>query len=280
MGRYPVRGTRFRLPPGRTAGTLPLHMERARTIPRDVRCRTVVFDCDSTLTTIEGIDELAGGHAAEVAALTDAAMRGELALEQVYGRRLEIARPTRRTVEALGRRYIDTLVPDARAVVAALLAEGVTVRIVSGGLLPAVRALAGELGLGPNDVAAVDVRFDDAGEYAGFDTASPLAGSGGKRIVLAAWRATLPGPIMLVGDGATDLEARPEVDVFVAFAGVACRENVVATADAVVYGRSLAPVLALALGRDPPRDPAAQEVYERGRIALGEAESPTSQEAD
>jgi phosphoserine phosphatase len=215
-----------------------------------------------------------------VAALTDAAMRGELALDAVYGKRLEIVRPTRRAVADLGRTYIETLVPDAREVVAALLAEGVTVRIVSGGLLPAVRALAGELGLGPGDVAAVDIRFDDAGDYAGFDAASPLAGSGGKRIVLAAWRAVLPGPIMLVGDGATDLEARPEVDSFVAFAGVACRANVIAAADAVVYGRSLAPVLALALGRHVPRDAAVRDVYERGRIALGEAASPTIQEAD
>src|SRR6187401_3016155 len=73
---------------------------------------TVVFDCDSTLSTIEGIEELARDHRAEVEALTEEAMRGAIPLEQVYGRRLELVRPPRGRVLALGRRYIETLVPD------------------------------------------------------------------------------------------------------------------------------------------------------------------------
>jgi len=51
---------------------------------------TIAFDCDSTLSTIEGIDELAaligvGVDGAEIAALTERAMAGEIALEEVYG---------------------------------------------------------------------------------------------------------------------------------------------------------------------------------------------------
>jgi hypothetical protein len=59
-----------------------------------------------------------------------------------------------------------------------------------------------------------------------------------------AWRLTRPA--MLVGDGATDLEARPEVDLFVAYMGVAHRPAVAAGADVVLAAESLAPVLALA----------------------------------
>ena len=81
------------------------------------RYRCVIFDCDSTLSTIEGIEVLAAAHREEVAALTDAAMRGEIPLEQVYGRRLDLVRPTRDAVAALGRRYVETLVPDAAEVV-------------------------------------------------------------------------------------------------------------------------------------------------------------------
>ena len=57
----------------------------------------VFFDCDSTLTTIEGIDELARmqGKEAEVAALTRQAMEGKIALETIYARRLRLLRPTR-----------------------------------------------------------------------------------------------------------------------------------------------------------------------------------------
>jgi len=77
---------------------------------------------------MEGIEELASEHREEVARLTDAAMRGELPLEQVYGRRLDLVRPGRARMEALGRQYVERLVPDAREVARALLDEGIDVR--------------------------------------------------------------------------------------------------------------------------------------------------------
>lgn len=227
------------------------------------RFGSVVFDCDSTLSAVEGIEELAAGHRAEVTALTEAAMRGEVPLEEVYGRRLGLVRPTRTAVDALGRRYIEALVPDARETVAALRDEGVVVRVVSAGLLPAVRAVAAELGLADDDVAAVGIRFSDDGAYAGYEDDSPLTRSGGKRRVLEGWAGELPRPVMMVGDGANDVGARPAVDRFVAFAGVVERPAVTASADRVILARSLAPVVPLALD-GPPSTAAASAVYEKG----------------
>ena len=110
-----------------------------------IHYRTVVFDCDSTLSALEGIEELASDHRREVETLTDAAMRGEVPLDQVYGERLALIQPTREAVDALIPRYIDGLVDDAAGTVAALHAAGVDVRVVSGGLLPAVVGLARHL---------------------------------------------------------------------------------------------------------------------------------------
>jgi phosphoserine phosphatase len=177
-------------------------------------------------------------------------------------------RPSRRAIDALGRRYVETLVPDALETLEALAAEGVEVRVVSGGLLPAVRAAARACGVPDHRVAAVDLHFDAAGTYAGFDEASPLARSGGKLALLRAWGADMPRPAMLVGDGATDLEGRPAVDCFVAYAGVVARDAVVQGADVVVRTPSLAPVLALALGDDAPADPRRRALWERGRAGL------------
>jgi phosphoserine phosphatase len=205
---------------------------------------SVVFDCDSTLVAVEGIDELSGLFRDQIQALTDAAMDGSVPLQDVYGRRLEIIRPTRAQLDAVAREYVRTLVPHARETVAALRWLGKTVRILSGGLLPAVLAVAEELGLQPDDVAAVDVSFDGDGAYAGFDTGSLLARAGGKAVVIGGW--SLPRPALLVGDGATDLEARPAVDAFAAYAGVVERPMVVAGADYVLREPSLAAVLALA----------------------------------
>lgn len=206
---------------------------------------SVVFDCDSTLVAVEGIDELARGrHADAIRALTDAAMQGQVPLEEVYGRRLDIILPTREQVDDIGRRYVDALVPDAREVVAALHWLGKTVRIVSGGLRPPVEHVARELGLTTTDVAAVAIDFAADGAYAGFEHTSPLTRNGGKPGVLEAWN--LPRPSMLVGDGHTDLEARSVTDCFVAYMGVVWRPRVAAEADVLLRGASLAPVLALA----------------------------------
>ena len=209
---------------------------------------TVIFDCDSTLSTIEGVEELAGGRLDQIAELTALAMAGKVPLEEVYGLRLEKARPTRQMVEDLGRRYIETLVPDAARVVSELHAAGREVRIVSGGLKPAVVVLAAHLGIKPGAVAAVDIEFGPDGTYSRFDVSSPLTRAGGKRQIIEAWKPALPPPIMLVGDGATDLEAKPAVDLFVAFTGVINRPAIAEAADRVVEGPSLLPVLDLALG--------------------------------
>lgn len=226
------------------------------------RFRTVLFDCDSTLSAIEGIDELAAHCREEVAALTDAAMRGRISLEHVYGRRLDLVKPTRAAVDALGRKYVERLVPDARETVAALLAAGVDVRVISGGLLPAVLAVAEAVGLERDRVMAVDVHFTPDGEYQGFETTSPLAATGGKRIAIERWGVARPA--MMVGDGSTDLEARPVVDLFVAFAGVVERPSVVNAGDVVIRANSLAPLLPLVVDVDELPMTLHRSVYHRG----------------
>lgn len=213
------------------------------------RFASVIFDCDSTLVAVEGIDELGGALKQDVAALTDAAMRGDVPLDAVYGRRLELIRPSRRAVEQLAHRYVGALVPDAGAAVAALHAAGVAVYVVSGGLLPPVLAVARALGIADDRVAAVPVRFDADGRYAGYDDRSPLTRDDGKRAVIERWHPPIPRPSLLVGDGATDLAARPAVDRFAAYAGVVARPAVTSAADVVLAAPSLLPVVALALGR-------------------------------
>ncbi len=207
--------------------------------------RSVIFDCDSTLSAIEGIEELAAAHRDEVQRFTALAMLGEIPLESVYGRRLELIRPTRTAVDRIGRQYVDRIVPGALEVVRGLMSDGIRVFILSGGLLPAVRAIGHHLGVPEHRIGAVDLYFDPAGAYAGFDESSVLTRSGGKRMWIEA-RTDLVRPVLLVGDGATDLEAKPVIDRFAVFTGVARREPVVAAADFVIPGPGLTAVLDLA----------------------------------
>jgi phosphoserine phosphatase len=234
--------------------------------------RTVLLDCDSTLSAIEGIDELAVNCREDVAKLTDLAMRGQIPLEEVYGRRLELVRPTRAAIEALGQQYVEHMVPDARETIAALRASGVDVRIISGGLLPAVLAVASELGVARDHVEAVNIEFAADGSYSAFDTTSPLAATGGKRVAIERWNVVRPA--VMVGDGSTDLDARPVVDMFVAFAGVIERAAVVNAADAVIRANSLAPLLPLVLHVDELVRTPHYSVFERG-AALAAAATTT-----
>lgn len=226
--------------------------------------RIVYFDCDSTLVSIEGIDELARlkGQAEYIAALTRRAMDGEVKLEHVFAERLRLLQPTRADLKQIARAYRTHLVEDARAVIAALRAIGCRACIVSSGLLPAVQDLARTLGIPARDVYAVPVVFDQlAGEWWHYEydryggnpheryltvAATPLTETYGKRTLIAqisqGERRT-----MLVGDGITDLYAREVVQYFVGFGGVCRRDIVAAQADAYIEASRLSAVVPLAL---------------------------------
>jgi phosphoserine phosphatase len=208
--------------------------------------RTFLFDCDSTLSKVEGIDEIARGRK-EVLELTRAAMDGTVPLDEVYGRRLELVRPARADLDRVARLYVEQATEDALPTFTALHRLGKIVHIVSGGLRRALEPLAHHLGVAPSRLHCVDVRFDPSGAYAGFDTKSPLARSGGKAEV--ARRLVLEGgrPAVLVGDGITDLEAKDEVDLFVGYGGVHDRERVRRKSPVFIRCESLAPVLAICL---------------------------------
>ena len=111
--------------------------------------RLIFFDCDSTLTSIEGIDELARlkGQFDHIAELTRRAMDGEIKLEEVFATRLDLLRPTRADLRHIAQAYRETIVPDAKETIAALRFTGCQVYIVSGGLLPAVQEFARSIGL-------------------------------------------------------------------------------------------------------------------------------------
>jgi phosphoserine phosphatase len=236
----------------------------------------VIFDCDSTLSSIEGIDELAGLVAREsepdsgqqmalnVAALTKRAMEGDVPLEAVYGLRLGSVNPTQSQVNHIASIYRQTAIPDGQAVIKALQTLGVQVFVVSGGLIEPVRDFGTWLGVPAENISAVDMEYDQlAGKWwryweqpggqnprANYLSigSSPLTGTRGKNRIVAQIRAMHPGRAMMVGDGLSDLEASEEVDLFVGFGGAVYRQRVAQESPVYITSPSLAPILPLALG--------------------------------
>ncbi len=200
--------------------------------------KLICFDCDSTLSAIEGVDELARVRGLEifsrVEAMTNDAMNGLLRVEEVFGRRLDIIRPSKDDALAVGRHYVQAIEPTARTTIAALVARGWTPVIVSGGFRPAIRPLADVLGV--KRVEAVELHFDKNGAYCGYDGVFPTTRSGGKPEVIARLKQELrPERTVMVGDGVSDLEAKPVVDCFVGFGRYTVREKVQAGADIFIH---------------------------------------------
>lgn len=191
--------------------------------------KLVCFDCDSTLSSIEGIDELARLRGPEVfrriEKMTEDAMNGLLRVEDVFGLRLAQISPSRADAEAVGRRYLETVEPTAKATIDTLKARGWTPLIISGGFRQAIRPLADHLGIAR--VEAVDLHFGPDGAYTGFDSSFPTTRSGGKPEIIRSLRAQLaPDRVVMVGDGASDLETLPDVDLFVGYGGYVARDKV------------------------------------------------------
>lgn len=206
-----------------------------------MKFRFVFFDVDSTLVTIEGIDVLAGGNP-EIAKLTDAAMNGEIPLDQVYARRLEMIRPTREAVERLAQQYVDSMTDGAHETIRTLREAGAQVHLVTAGIAQAILPLASHLGVPQRAVHAVALRFNERGEYEDFDRRTFLTRPGGKELVVRDVRARTHGKAAFIGDGVSDLETKPAVDLFIGFGGVCVRERVRDNAD--VFVRTMRELLA------------------------------------
>ena len=204
----------------------------------------ICFDCDSTLSKVEGIDELAKriGLGKEMAALTDSAMNGEVPLEAVYERRLSLIKPDQDAIDWLADHYIDTMVDDVEEVFKTLLKKGKQVHIISGGLRQAILPLAERLRLSADYVHAVDVFFNQDGSYQDFDNTSPLAKTGGKARICRTLK-NETSELVMIGDGQTDLESKQAGALFIGFGGVVERKAVREKADYFVGTASLAGVL-------------------------------------
>jgi phosphoserine phosphatase len=207
----------------------------------------VVFDCDSTLSEIEGIDELAAmnGVLYEVAEMTREAMGGAIPFEDVFERRLNLIRPARKQLDGVGKLYVASLVEDAAGTIAALDHLGIEVRLVSGGYKEALEPLAAKLGIDPTRLHANELLFGTGGEYTGFRSDNPLCRSHGKTEVIKALpqRSTI-----FIGDGASDVEVGCHVELFVGYGGIANRKHVHEAAPVYLHGESLAPLLVMAAG--------------------------------
>ena len=218
----------------------------------------IFFDCDSTLTTVEGIDILAesAGKKWRVEVLTKAAMDGDLDLEEVYAKRLQAVKPTRKQILDIRRSYKKNIVEDAYQLIAALQFLGHNVYIISGGLAEPVKEFGVFLGVPEENIRAVGVTYNELSgkwwiggdvQYMAYKEGA-LTVSDGKAEIVRELIGQNNGRSLLIGDGTSDLLAGRAVDLFVGYGGVEKRQRVLEAASVYLHTASLAPLLALAAG--------------------------------
>lgn len=213
----------------------------------------IIFDCDSTLVSIEGLDELAQlkGMKREVMELTHLSMDGKVKLEDVFSLKMAMIRPSKTDLENLGKLYIKNLSEDVKEIIDLLILLKKDVLQMTGNFYPAVKILAKYLKIAQQNVYANRIYFDKWGDYIGFDSKNLLSISGGKKILVDRILKKDPKKkIAFIGDGSTDIETRPPASVFIGYGGAVHRENVKINSDIYLTCKSLAPIVRFILNKE------------------------------
>ena len=194
----------------------------------------VCFDVDSTVVSEEGIDVLADhcGAGAEVAAWTAKAMGGSVPFHEALEARLDLIKPSYSDIENCHVQHPLKLTPGVADLISALHKCKASVYLVSGGFRQMINPIADILKIPRDRVFANNILHDKNGKYVGFDRNEPTSRAGGKAVVVGKLKEKFAyNPLFMIGDGATDMEARPPADAFVGFGGIIVREKVKAGAD-------------------------------------------------
>jgi phosphoserine phosphatase len=180
--------------------------------------RLLAMDMDSTLICIECIDEIAdfAGRKPEVAAVTAAAMRGEIDWPESLRRRVKALHGLE---EATLKRVYDERLrfnPGAQALLAAARRDGVKTLLVSGGFTYFTDRVREELGF---DYAYSNTLDAAGGKLLG-TVSGPLVDAAGKAAHVARLKREMsltPAQVLAIGDGANDLPMMAEAGTSIAY---------------------------------------------------------------
>jgi phosphoserine phosphatase len=167
-----------------------------------------------------------------VAALTKQAMEGGMAFQDALSARLELLQPSRQSILQCLQDQPLVLTDGIQELMAALQRKNVDIWLVSGGFRIMIEPIAQQLDIPVKNIVANTLLFNGDGSYSGFDTTEPTSADMGKPKALTQIQAAMGYETMvMVGDGATDAQAKPPAAAFIGFGGVVERAAVKAKSD-------------------------------------------------
>ncbi|SRR5579885_1170395 len=240
----------------------------------------IVFDCDGTLSSIEGIDFLAknNGVGDSVKSLTSEAMGKSGLNPGLYQQRLDLVFPRREQVYALGHQYYAHRAPDVADVISLLRRLNKSLYLVSAGVNPAVKIFGEMLQIPAENVFAVDLRFDQQGNFLDFERSSPLVNNDGKRAIVQQLKSQHQ-EIIHIGDGLNDIVTLDIVTRFIGYGGVSYQKNIADLCNYYINTLSFAPLVPLVLTKEESSNllPEEQALYQKGLTSINEGKVQISQ---
>lgn len=200
-----------------------------------------IIDFDSTITKVEGLDQLAAialAHSSDgtkvvqqIKELTDAGMNGELSLSESLSKRMSLLNANKKHVDALVEFLLENISESFERNKKFLQEYADQILVVSSGFKDFIIPVVSYLGLKAENVYANTFIYDDHGDIIGVDNSNVLSQTGGKIELVKSLN--LDAHVSVIGDGFTDYEIKQHglADRFYAFVENVERQKVVDVAD-------------------------------------------------
>jgi D-3-phosphoglycerate dehydrogenase len=200
-----------------------------------------IIDFDSTITKVEGLDQLAAialAHSSDgtkvvqqIKELTDAGMNGELSLSESLSKRMSLLNANKKHVDALVEYLLENISESFERNKKFLQEYADQILVVSSGFKDFIIPVVSYLGLKAENVYANTFIYNDHGDIIGVDNSNVLSQTGGKIELVKSLN--LDAHVSVIGDGFTDYEIKQHglADRFYAFVENVERQKVVDVAD-------------------------------------------------
>ena len=205
----------------------------------------LICDFDSTIVSIETLDELAKfvmrrtaydvDLAQKIEEITEMGMQGEIDFAQSLSRRLDLMKLHRDDVMEFKDHVKRAITVSVIKNVDFFRKYNKQIHIISGGFYDFIIPVVEELGLDVQNVHANTFVYDEAGVVTGYDMNNCLIKPSGKALQVK--QLQLDGHVIMVGDGWTDYEVKQSgaADHFVAFVEHVMRDKVMEVADFIAH---------------------------------------------
>ncbi|KAK8800027.1 hypothetical protein WA588_002846 [Blastocystis sp. NMH] len=184
--------------------------------------QAVFFDFDGTLYTGDSVDDLAAflGKYDAMSQITKEVMGGDISMEDALDMTAHLLEVTKEDVDRFVNTHEVKWSEGVDELIAYLKAQGKVLYVVSGSVEDICIPWCKRFGIDKNHIVCNRFLYDESGKCVGFDYSALTSHNGGKeKVIRDVCDRYGYEKRVIIGDGITDLEAKPAVDAFIGYYG-------------------------------------------------------------